>query len=48
MEEKKVSMLIRNVPEDLRKRLKIRAATKEVPMQDLIIRILTESLQNTR
>ena len=48
MEEKKVSMLIRNVPEDLRKRLKIRAATKEVSMQDLIIKILANHLQETR
>ena len=48
MEEKKVSMLIRNVPEDLRKRLKIRAATKEVSMQDLIVEILTKHMRETR
>jgi plasmid stability protein len=48
MEEKKVSMLVRNMPEDLRKRLKIRAAIKEISMQDMIIEILTNHLQETR
>ena len=48
MEEKKVSMLIRNVTPDLRKRLKIRAATKDMSMQDLIIEILTKHMRETR
>jgi plasmid stability protein len=46
MEEKKVSMLVRNMPEDLRKRLKIRAAIKEISMQDMIIDILTKNMED--
>jgi len=45
---KTVSMIIRGVSEDLRKRIKIRAATKEMSMQDLIIEILEKYLQESR
>ena len=48
MEEKTVSMIIRGVPEALRKDIKIRAAMKEMSMQDLIIDMLIKSMQDAR